>query len=101
MLVVDDHSNDDSFDMVKAQFPQVRAYRNEANLHYATSNNRMFDVATGRYLFLLNNDAIVKPGAVDALVDFMEAHPEVGCAGSKLLNEDGSVEVDPENETVG
>ena len=92
VLVVDDHSNDDSFDMVKTQFPQVRAYRNEANLHYATSNNRMFDVAAGRYLFLLNNDAIVKPGSVDALVDFMEAHPEVGCAGSKLLNEDGSVQ---------
>src|SRR6266481_1843234 len=63
VLVVDDHSNDDSFDMVKTQFPQVRAYRNEANLHYATSNNRMFDVAAGRYLFLLNNDAIVKTGS--------------------------------------
>ena len=92
VLVVDDHSTDDSFDMVKARFPQVRAYRNEANLHYATSNNRMFDLARGRYLFLLNNDTIVKAGAVDALVDFMEAHPEVGCAGSKLLNEDGSVQ---------
>jgi len=92
VLVVDDHSTDDSFDMVKARFPQVRAYRNEANLHYAKSNNRMFDIALGRYLFLLNNDTIVKPGAVDALVDFMEAHPEVGCAGSKLLNEDGSVQ---------
>ena len=92
VLVVDDHSTDDSFDMVKARFPQVRAYRNEANLHYATSNNRMFDLGRGRYLFLLNNDTIVKAGAVDALVDFMEAHPEVGCAGSKLLNEDGSVQ---------
>ncbi len=92
VLVVDDHSIDGSFDMVMSRFPQVRTYRNEANLHYATSNNRMFDVAKGQYLFLLNNDTIVKPGAVDALVDFMEAHPEVGCAGSKLLNEDGSLQ---------
>ena len=92
VLVVDDHSSDDSFEMVKTRFPQVRAYRNMANVHYATSNNRMFDIAKGRYLFLLNNDTIVKAGAVDALVDFMEAHPEVGCAGSKLLNEDGSIQ---------
>ncbi len=92
VLVVDDHSSDDSFEMVKTRFPQVRAYRNEVNLHYATSNNRMFDIAKGRYLFLLNNDTIVKPRAVDVLVDFMEAHPDVGCAGSKLLNEDGSLQ---------
>lgn len=92
VLVVDDHSDDNSFEMVKTRFPQVRAYRNEANLHYATSNNRMFDIAEGEYLFLLNNDTIVRPGAVDVLVDFMEAHPEIGCAGSKLLNEDGSIQ---------
>ena len=92
VLVVDDHSSDDSFEMVKTRFPQVRTYRNDANLHYATSNNRMFDSAKGRYLFLLNNDTTVKPGAVDVLVDFMETHPEVGCAGSKLLNEDGSIQ---------
>ena len=92
VLVVDDHSSDDSFEMVKTRFPQVRAYRNMANVHSATSNNRMFNIAKGRYLFLLNNDTIVKAGAVDALIDFMEAHPEVGCAGSKLLNEDGSIQ---------
>jgi GT2 family glycosyltransferase len=52
----------------------------------------MFDIARGRYLFLLNNDTLVQPEAVDLLVDFMEAHPGVGCAGSKLLNEDGSIQ---------
>ncbi len=92
VLVVDDYSSDDSFEMVKARFPQVRTYRNEANLHYATSNNRMFDVAKGEYLFLLNNDTLVEPAAVDRLVDYMQAHPGVGCAGSKLLNEDGSIQ---------
>jgi GT2 family glycosyltransferase len=92
VLVIDDYSSDDSFQMVKLRFPQVRAYKNDANLHYATSNNRMFDIARGRYLFLLNNDTLVQPEAVDLLVDFMEAHPGVGCAGSKLLNEDGSIQ---------
>jgi hypothetical protein len=38
------------------------------------------------YVFLLNPDTVVKPGAVVDLVAFMEAHPQVGIAGSKLLN---------------
>lgn len=92
VLVVDDHSHDGSFEMVKACFAQVRAYRNERNYHYATSNNRMFDVARGKYLFLLNADTLMLEGALDKLVDFLERNPHVGCVGSKLLNEDGSIQ---------
>lgn len=92
VLVVDDCSHDDSFEMVASCFPQVRAYRNERNCHYATSNNRMFDVAQGKYLYLLNSDTLMLSGALDKLIDFLEAHPRVGCVGSKLLNEDGSVQ---------
>ncbi|MBI1817057.1 MAG: glycosyltransferase family 2 protein [Deltaproteobacteria bacterium] len=35
-----------------------------------------------RYVFLLNPDTIVQPGAIDALLEFMELHPDVGIAGS-------------------
>jgi N-acetylglucosaminyl-diphospho-decaprenol L-rhamnosyltransferase len=43
-----------------------------------------------RYVLLLNNDTIVRPGAFKALVDFMDAHPQAGIAGSRLENPDGS-----------
>ncbi len=92
ILVVDDHSHDGSFEMVQSCFPDVRAYRNERNFHYATSNNRMFDVARGKYLYLLNSDTLMLANALDKLVEFLEANPRVGCVGSKLLNEDGSVQ---------
>ena len=92
ILVVDDHSHDGSFEMVKSSFPEVRVYRNERNLHYASSNNRMFDVARGKYLYLLNSDTLMLENALDRMVDFLEANPRVGCVGSKLLNEDGSVQ---------
>jgi hypothetical protein len=42
------------------------------------------------YVLLLNPDTIVRPGAIRMLVDFMEAHPEVGIAGSRLENPDGT-----------
>lgn len=42
------------------------------------------------YIQLLNADTIVKPGALSALTAFMDAHPKVGIAGSRLLSPDGS-----------
>jgi GT2 family glycosyltransferase len=43
-----------------------------------------------QYIWLLNPDTIARPGAADALLAFMEAHPEAGIAGSRLENPDGS-----------
>jgi len=45
------------------------------------------------YVLLLNPDTIVPPGALDALVSFVESHPAVGACGPKLLLGDGSLDV--------
>ena len=42
------------------------------------------------YVLLLNPDTIVRPGAFKALVDFMDANPGVGIAGSRLEDPDGT-----------
>ena len=42
-----------------------------------------------RYILLLNPDTVVRPGAVAALLAFMDAHPGVGIAGSRLEFPDG------------
>lgn len=44
------------------------------------------------YVLLLNPDTVARPGAIRALVDFMEAHPDVGIAGSLLENAAGGVD---------
>ena len=43
------------------------------------------------YFFLLNPDTRVLPGALRAVVDFLDAHPKVGIVGTRVENEDGSV----------
>ncbi len=43
-----------------------------------------------RYVLLLNSDTVVRPGAIRALYDFLEAHPDIGIAGSRLENPDGT-----------
>lgn len=92
IIVIDDASHDGTSAMVETEFPAVRLMRNEVNHHYAYSNNRAMDVARGEYFLLLNNDTIVLPGALDAMVAFLREHPEAGAVGCRLLNEDGSIQ---------
>jgi len=60
------------------------AYGNNIGIRSALERN------PSDYLLLLNPDTEVRPGAIDALVRFLEAHPEVGLAGSSFENLDGS-----------
>jgi GT2 family glycosyltransferase len=92
IIVVDDASSDGTSELLRAQFAEVRLLINEVNLHYTRSNNRALDHARGEYIYLLNNDTIVLPQAIDAMVAFLRNHPEAGAVGSKLLNEDGTIQ---------
>lgn len=90
VLVVDNSSRDGSADMVAAEFPSARLLRNPDNRGFAAANNQALAVAAGRYLMLLNSDTVVRPGAFAAMMAFMDAHPQAGYCGPKLLNGDGS-----------
>lgn len=92
IILFDDASSDGTIEMARSAFPDVRLMRSEVNRHYAHSNNDALDQARGRYVLLLNNDTIVLPGALDGMVAFLRARPEVGVVGCKLLNEDGSIQ---------
>ena len=41
--------------------------------------------AAGRYLLLLNPDAVLAPDSLSAMVGFMDAHPQVGLATARLV----------------
>ena len=90
--VVDNKSKDDTVAMVEDKFPQVELIASEDNLGFAGGNNLAIPLCRGEYVLLLNPDTEVKPGALNALVAFMDAHPEAGAAGSRLLNADGSLQ---------
>ncbi|MER3403730.1 MAG: glycosyl transferase family 2 [Armatimonadota bacterium] len=92
VVVLDNHSCDGSVQMIEKEFPQVRLLVSEQNLGFSRGHNHCATVARGRYLFLLNPDTLVTPGALDRLVAFAEAHPEVGILGPKILNPDGSLQ---------
>jgi GT2 family glycosyltransferase len=90
--VVDNASGDGSADMVQIQFPWVHLISNEQPQGFAANNNQVLRQGQGRYLILLNDDMLLHNDALDRLVAFMDAYPDVGAAGCKLLNKDGTLQ---------
>lgn len=91
-LVVDAASSDGSSAMVRQRFPAVRQLASRENLGFTRGNNWAIRLARGRHVMLLNPDTVVRPGALRALVTFLDAHPDVGVAAPKLVFPDGSVQ---------
>jgi GT2 family glycosyltransferase len=70
----------------------VRALRNAENLGYTRAMNQALQQARGSYVLFLNPDTRIEPGALQALADYLDAHPEVGVVAPHLRNPDGSVQ---------
>ena len=92
--VVDNASSDGSAALVAAEFPHVRLVASAENHGFAGGNNVALRAiyANGGcdHLLLLNPDTVVQPGSLQNLLRYMRAHPAVGAAGARLLNEDYS-----------
>ena len=106
VCVVDNCSQDGSCAMVGEEFSQVRLIESEVNGGYAYANNlglRALGFAqtsdenpsesTPRYALLLNPDTLLPPSALQEMLNFMEAHPEAGVAGPRLVLADGSLDL--------
>ena len=92
IICVDDNSPDRSADMVAQEFPEVILVRNTVNQFYAKNNNLGMQMSRARYACLLNSDTVLADNAFQALVRFMDEHPDAAVCGPKLLNPDGSIQ---------
>src|SRR5262249_356048 len=93
LIVVDNGSTDGAADMVEQEFPEVVLERNTSNLGFARANNQAARRADGCYLLFLNNDTVVPAGTLRRLVDYAQAHPEVGMIGPRLRDGNGQCQV--------
>lgn len=90
VVVVDNGSTDGSQVMLKEVFPEVMIIQNDHNVGLGRASNQGIEATFGRYVLLLNNDTVVDGASLDALVAFLDNHPEAGAVGGRLMNPDGS-----------
>lgn len=91
VFVVDNRSDDDSVETVRANYPWVRLIVNQENKGFSRANNIAIREACGEYVLLLNPDTIVEKDTLREVLDFMEEHPKAGGAGVMMHNADGSL----------
>ncbi len=90
IILVDNASIDGSVEAAEAICPGLISLPQSRNLGYVPANNVGLEVATGRYVMFLNNDAALEPGCLEELTRFLESRPEVGAISGQILNPDGS-----------
>ena len=87
IIVVDNGSNDDSVRNLRGRFDQIHLIENRNNLGYAEGNNVGIRHALKNgvdYVWLLNNDTVVDPHALTAMIDLAVRNREIGILGSKI-----------------
>ena len=88
VVVVDNASTDGSVEIVAAEFPGARWLRNEQNVGCTAGYNQAAQVTRGRHLLFMNNDTVIRPGAMAKLVAFLDTHPEYSSVGPCLIGGD-------------
>ncbi len=93
LVIVDNHSTDGTLEMLADQFPEAMVIENAENRGYTAPMNQALQAAgASRFLVQLNPDTLVLPGMFDCMIAFLESHPQVGIAGPKVLNRDGTLQ---------
>ncbi len=91
VFVVDNHSDDDSVEVVGRDYAWVHLINNRENLGFSKANNIAIRQAKGEYILLLNPDTVVAEDTLKNAVGFMDQHPETGGAGVRMHNADGTL----------
>lgn len=91
VIVVDNGSADGSIEYFKKNFPWVKTYAAGANLGFAGGNNFGFEKSSGKYIWLLNSDTLLKKTTIQKLYRAALSN-DSAIASCRLLNPDGSVQ---------
>lgn len=93
VLVSDNGSSDDSIAELRRCHggdPRLTVIENGANLGFSRGNNIALRQTQADYLLFLNPDCLLQPGTLDGMLEFIQGRPEVGMAGCRIDNPDGS-----------
>lgn len=92
IILVDNSEEDDFGEAFRNEFSEAIFLRSETNGGMGSGNNLGANEAKGTFLLILNPDTVVRPDAIPRLFRTMKDREDIGIAGPKLLNPDGTLQ---------
>ena len=86
VYVADNASTDDSLELLRRDFPDVRLILLEQNWGFAEGYNKALQQVDAEYYLLLNSDIEVTHHWLTPLIEYMDVHQEVAACQPKLLS---------------
>ncbi|HET8838377.1 MAG TPA: glycosyltransferase family 2 protein [Flavobacteriaceae bacterium] len=90
IIVVDNHSEDETAKLVKKHFPRIILFQNEQNEGFSKGNNKGIQIAKGEYICVLNPDTVVSERVFQNVLKFAENHLNFGAIGVKMIDGTGN-----------
>lgn len=91
-LLVDNASVDNSLECLAKVCPEALLIVNGGNVGFGRANNQLVEHLQGKYALLLNTDAFVAADTLSKTLDYMEAHPDCGVLGVRLVGREGDLQ---------
>jgi hypothetical protein len=89
IVIVDNASKDNSSEMLRTEYPNIKLLKNLENVGFGRANNQVVPGINSRYVLLLNTDAFIESDTIAKTVEYLDAHPQTGILGVKLIGRDG------------
>src|SRR5687767_8386607 len=86
VIVVDNHSSDNSVAYLQTRFPEVTWISNRANTGFARACNAGFHQSTGDCLLFLNPDTLLAEDTLETCIRFIGSHPDAGAVGVRMID---------------
>jgi len=97
LVIVDNSSEDGSYEAVREAYPHATAIRNSTNLGFGAACNQGFKATDAPFILLLNSDARLTAQAFHALCYCLEQNERCGAAGCKLIDAAGAEVINTRN----
>lgn len=92
ILIGDDASTDSTQEVFSNLHSTIKLIHQKKNLGFLKTCNAVAKKARGKYLLFLNNDTMLLPSGLEAMVKIFNSRPDVGLVGAKLVNKDGTLQ---------
>jgi N-acetylglucosaminyl-diphospho-decaprenol L-rhamnosyltransferase len=91
VIVVDNASTDGTCDAIAISYPNIKLIKKDFNIGFARANNIAANVASGKYILLMNPDAVPAIGAFSEIIDFARQQPQAMIWGGRVITTDNRV----------